>query len=119
MPNSNNDGPDDQGRAQHRLTAADRDWVKRRVAEKRTSVAAIAKAVGMTRQNLYQLLDGTQHATYEWAALVSTLGGTPPSGVPPITDERLLGIVRRWPELSEADKAFVEQFTRRLHGKKP
>lgn len=100
-------------RYRHDLTDEDRDWIRRRVAELRTSRAAIARKAGMSRQNFYQLLDGKQSSTNDWHAIVAALGGTPPSGMPPITDARLATVVRRWPELSEEDKQIVELIAKR------
>lgn len=82
------------------------------------SKAELAKRAGMTRQNIYLLLDGSATFTYEWPAIVAALGGTPPSGILPLIDDRLREIIRRWPDLSEADKLIVEQMARRFGARK-
>jgi len=109
--------PNDE-RRQHHLSNEDREWIKRRMKERRISVAALGKAIGQTRQAVYLLLDGTTKATYDWNAIVVALGGTPPSGTPPITDERLRSVVRRWPELSEEEKRLMEAMSKTFSTRK-
>lgn len=103
----------------HYLSPEDKEWVRRRAKERGLSLPTVAKAAGMTRQNLYLILSPKGAGfTFEWSAIVSFLGGTPPSGVPPIEDVRLQEIIRRWPELTEADRAMIEQVAKRLSVKK-
>lgn len=82
------------------------------------SGAALGRAAGTSRQMIYQLEDGDVRRTTKWNAIVAALGGTPPSGVPPITDPRLIAIVKRWPEFSSADKKLLEEMAQRLVTKK-
>lgn len=103
----------------HYLSPEDRAWVRTRAKEHGVSLAALAKSVGMTRQNMYLLLD--EHGagfTFLWPAIVKALGGTPPSGELPVEDPRLREIIRRWSELSEADRAIIEQVAKRLASSK-
>lgn len=109
----------DDERIQHHLTKEDREWMKRRMKERGVGARALGASIGQTRQAIYLLLNGTTKATYDWALIVSALGGTPPSGTPPITDERLREFVRRWPEFSEDDKRLAEAIARRFGAKKP
>jgi len=112
------DSKEQQPRTPYRVTKEDKAWIERRLADRKWTRAELARRAGMTRQNLYLLLNGTASWTYEWAAIVAALGGTPPSGVAPLIDDRLRELIRRWPELSEADKALVEQIARRFGTKK-
>ena len=106
-------------RPQHFLTDDDRAWIVRRLDERKMSRAALARAVGMTRQNMYLMLNGKVAHTTDWEAIVAALGGTPPAGQPLITDERLRNIVRRWPDMSESDRALVHTVVARVHQRKP
>lgn len=114
MPNQKHDG----ARRPYHVSPEDKGWVRKRLNEKKMSKAELAKRAGMTRQNIYLLLDGEATFTYEWPAIVAALGGTPPSGVLPLIDDRLREIIRRWPDLSETDKLMVEQMARRFGAKK-
>ena len=103
---------------QYFLSAEDKAWMKQRMTERKMGVAQLAKAVGMSRQNVYLMLGAARH-TWDWDVVVSVLGGTPPGGTPVALDDRLAELVRRWPELSEADRSMIENLARRLVGKKP
>lgn len=118
MSKPSNGGGSGGQRPQHFLTTDDREWIVRRLADKRMSKAALARAVGMTRQNMYLMLNGEVAHTTDWPEIVAVLGGTPPGGSPPITDERLRAIVRSWSDMSEADRALTHEVIARLRAKK-
>lgn len=94
----------------------DKIWALNRLHEKRMTRAALAREVGMTRQNMYLLLDpdGGAKRSALWPRIVEVLGGTPPSGIPAVLDERLREIQLRWNELTEQDKILIEELARRL-----
>ena len=106
--------PPNGKRPPHHLSPEDREWLQRRIDDRGFSVPQIAERIGVKRQTLYYLLSGRTQSFSRWPELIAAVGGTPPSGIPVVLDERLKEIARRWPELSEADKAWVEQFVRRV-----
>lgn len=108
----------DGDRRPHVLSADDKAWILRRLQERKMSRAALAKAIGMSRQGIYALL-GDGGYTWDWPSIVAALGGTPPSGVAPILDARLRNIVRRWPDLSDEARATMEVLSEQLRSKKP
>jgi hypothetical protein len=103
----------------HRISEEDREWIRRRLKERKMSVRALGDALGQTRQAIYLVLDGTTRTTEVWPQMVKALGGTPPSGPPPITDERLKEIVRRWQILDDEARKLVHDLAKRLSVRKP
>lgn len=98
----------------YKLTAEDRAWVAERLAARGWKRGTLAKRIGMTRQNIYKLLDGSQKRTLAWPAIVEALGGTPPGGVPQILrDPRLRELVTRWQEIPEADRVIIAMLAKR------
>lgn len=96
----------------------DRDWMRQRMEQTGITALQLAKAAGVTRQAIYFILDGKTRSTTAWTDIVTTLGGKPPGGEPPVADVRLRRLIGKWPTLSEADKQLVEQLTERLGLKK-
>lgn len=102
----------------HYLTDDDRKWLRQRIEEQGIKKPELARRVGVTRQTIYYLLSGEIGSSLDWAAIVSAVGGTPPSGHPPVTDPRLKELVRMWPSLSDDDRRLIETTAKRLATKK-
>lgn len=113
-----NDSRDGNHRRQYYISPEDKAWALKRLKERGLNKAQLAKLVGMKRQGIYWLFDRATHS-WDWPTIVAALGGTPPSGIPMIPDERLRTIIRRWPEMSEADRQLMEQMSTRFGAKKP
>jgi len=109
--------PDAEARP-HYPSDDDRKWMRQRMDETGIGAEQLADAVGLTRQAIYLIVNGTTKSTAEWSAIVSTLGGTPPSGEPIVVDDRLRKLMKKWPTLSEPDKQLVEQLAERLGDKR-
>ena len=101
----------------HDVSDDDRAWMRQRMEERSIGMVKLAKLVGISRQALYQLLNGETRHSWQWAAIVKHLGGKPPSAKP-TDDERLTEIMRRWPEMTDDDRALVLATVLRL-AKKP
>lgn len=112
MPKRADPGP----APKHFVTDDEKQWVRRRLEETNYGVANLAKFCGVTRQAIYQLIDGKVRNIVYWPEILIALGtgsGKSPSG----DDARLQEIIRRWPDLSDEDRALVEATALRLSRK--
>lgn len=100
----------------HYVTDDEKKWARERLDTTKIGIAKLAKICGVSRQAMYQLLDGEVRNVSYWPVIVKALGGTPGAAVS-VHDARLQEIIRRWPELSDDDRALVEATALRLSRK--
>ena len=81
-----------------------------------TSAAKLAKISGVSRQAIYLLIDGDTRTITYWPAIAREIGDDSAKAAS-AHDARLQEIIRRWPELSDDDRALVEATARRLSRK--
>lgn len=100
----------------HFVTDDEKKWAREQMEKLGISVPKLAKIGGVTRQAIYNLLDGEVRNITYWPPIAKALGGDTGKS-PPVDDARLQEIIRRWPELSDDDRALVEATARRLSRK--
>lgn len=99
----------------HYVTDDEKRAMRAAVANGTTSAAKLAKISGVTRQAICQLMDGNVRTIDYWPAIAKAIGLEHKEAR--VHDARLQEVLRRWPELSDEDRAVIEAMARQLSRK--